>query len=124
MKGIVAVAVRLPTYDEGAFAVTIQVEPRWWQDIPVTPVVFDIPKLTDRAIYSDAGYRIAVPNNKSDVEIKGALHQGKWMGHCYTNGVPESQNKTPVKDVEAALETSVEQALSILRLALSLVVPP
>lgn len=104
-------------YDFGAYTVEINLDPSEWNDFHGWPIVFEIPKLNKRALYPDEHYRVAVPVSGSAIEFRGILRDGCWSGHCYSNGIEESENPTPIVTVKRALEANIQTALQIMKAA-------
>lgn len=105
------VTLRPKGYDEGAFTVEVNLEPSEWDKCRGWPIVFKIPSLAKRALYPDEHYRVAIPHASKEIEIGGVLRDGCWRGHCYSNGVEESKNPTPITEVEAALQKNIGDAV-------------
>lgn len=102
-------------YDLGAYTVEINLDPSEWNDFHGWPIVFEIPKLDKRALYPDEHYRVAVPVSRTEIELRGILRNGCWRGHCYSNGVEENDNPTPIATVKVALEANINNALQIMK---------
>jgi hypothetical protein len=106
---------RPPGYDEGAFRLAVELNAEEQAVVASAPSVsFEIPRLERRSIYSDRDYEVAAVVN-DNVELRGVLTRAGWFGHCYTNGVEEAHNPTPIGNVVTRLEERVNGALAIMR---------
>lgn len=107
-----ATAFRPPGYDHGAFRVYVQLAPEEKELVRVAPpIAFCLPRLDRRTVLADRGFDVAAVNG-DQVEIRGVLNaDAGWWGHCYTNGVEEDANPTPIDHVVRELEGSVRTAL-------------
>jgi len=104
---------RPETYDAGAWRVEIKL--RKPEECPY-PVVFPLPKLEKRLIHCDPEYRAAWFDSATQLhEPAGVLKDGMWRGDCYSNGIAESDNPTPLEEVEQALRKNIEMVLVHLR---------
>lgn len=106
---------RPPGYDEGAFRLAVELTADEQAIVASAPAVsFEIPRLPRRSILSDRAYEVAAAVN-GDVQLRGVLARDGWFGHCYTNGIEEARNPTPMATVVAELEARVNGALGIMR---------
>jgi len=102
-------------YQDGAFRLCIALTPAERALVEAAPqIAFAIPRLRRRAVYPDAGYQVAAPINGA-VELRGILTRDGWYGDCYSNGVTEARNPTPVALVVQHLAASVDAALAVMR---------
>lgn len=100
-------------YMHGAWRVEIKL--RKPEECPY-PAVFPLPQLERRVFRSDPEYDAAwFDAAKQSYEPAGILNEGIWRGACYSNGVDESDNPTPLKEVEQALRKNIEMVLEYLR---------
>ncbi|ODJ92709.1 hypothetical protein BB779_24625 (plasmid) [Pseudomonas viridiflava] len=80
------------------------------------PAVFPLPKLERRMIRCDPEYHAAWFDAVTQLhEPAGVLNGGIWRGDCYSNGIAESDNPTPLEEVEKALRKNIEMVLEYLR---------
>jgi hypothetical protein len=104
-----------PGYDDGAFRLAVDLNAEERAIVASTPSIsFELPQLARRSIHSDHAYTVACSVN-GVVQMRGVLIREGWFGHCYTNGVAEQDNPTPMATVIAALETNVNVALTTMR---------
>lgn len=103
-------------YDLGAYRLVIRLsedEERIVRDAP--RIAFRLPKLPKRSVIADSGFNVAAVL-AGEVELMGVLQLGAgWLGHCYTNGVEERANPTPIGAVTSALQQNAEQAIATMR---------
>lgn len=70
-------------------------------------IPFRFPKLPMRRFQSDKGFEavVGVPSDTdfANYELGGVFVDGKWYGHVYSNGCPESMNQTSIDEVAQSL---------------------
>ncbi len=104
-----------PGYSDGAFKATIELNAEERELLSNYPgLTFPIPVLPKRVVYSDDGFKRAVPSN-NETTLRGQIVDGCWEGHVYTNGVSEAQNPTPIDQVQEALASVVGEMLETAR---------
>lgn len=115
VAGVRVLYFRPTGYDVGAFRLAVQLTSDE-RDIvsSAPPVSFEVPKLPKRTIISDRDYEVGAVVD-SVPELRGVLTRDGWFGHCYTNGIDEAQNPTPMTDVVDKVAAEVTVALDTMK---------
>lgn len=93
-------------YDFGAWRVQAKLSPQVVELLGNNPLVFPFPNLPYRIFSPDQGYVCPVNG-----ELRGRFSDGTWLGHIYTNGIPEAENPTTIEVVRAAFVQNITEVL-------------